>query len=93
MVILDVGEDASKVFIIKAGVERGRRLDEIVGSSSLRCTTSRKGDQSRPGIVPLDLEVGPLVGGLVDAAELTQDRDPDLGLQGDLVPHLDELET
>ena len=93
MMILDVLIDTNQMLVVEVGVQGCSSLNEVVSARSLRRATSRQSDQNWPRIKPLDLEVRPLVGILPDGAELTQDGNPDLRFQGNLVSNLDELET
>ena len=67
-------------------------MNEVVGAPTSVGRTWWDKDQGWPGIKAANLKRGPGVRSLVADTELTQNGNPDLGLEGDLVSDLDTLQ-
>ena len=90
--IIDVLENLDQVGIGEGCLQGGDCLNEGVPSWPTG-TAWRSCDQNRSCVMTMSLEATSLIGILVDAAELTHDGQPDLGVEGDLIPDGDTLEV
>lgn len=84
-------KDSGQVVIGEVGGKSKDGVDEVVDSGSGRRT--RSGNQERARVVTPNLDDGTRVRGLVDAAQLLKDRDPNPGLKSHLVPDADSFQT